>query len=319
MVMKKIICILLAAAFLFSAAACNSGTDTDVTTQTTTAVQEESTTLAQTEAQPVTDAQVTAEETAQPETTQPETQPLTEKETEATTAQPATEQPATTKAAQTTAAPATTEKQVVAPSAKADIVKLYNEATVAASQSKPGYSKSTETVISNLSMGALSKISVVRDAIGGFLGEGKSTATVKKGSFDGSSLVKSTLKESDVTSATCKLSADKKYYIVTINVKSETNPSKGNSALGRFTKDYKDVSEIKQGLSEVGASVGSTTLTTNGVTINAKISVDGNRFESLTHTIKMSAVMGDVKYSFAKVAKATAALSTTVKYTSFKY
>lgn len=316
--MKKFVCILMAAAFLFSAAACNSETDTDVTTQTTAAVQEESTTLPQTEAQPVTDAQVTEEETTQPETTQAETQPLTEKETEATTAQPTTEPPATTKAAQTTAAP-TTEKQVVAPSAKADIVKLYNEATIAASQSKPGYSKSTETVLSNLSMGALSKISVVRDAIGGFLGEGKSTATVKKGSFDGSSLVKSTLKESDVTSATCKLSADKKYYIVTINVKSETNPSKSNSALGRFTKDYKDVSEIKQGLSEVGASVGTTTLTTNGVTINAKISVDGNRFESLTHTIKMSAVMSNVKYSFAKVAKATASLSTTVKYTSFKY
>lgn len=244
-------------------------------------------------------------------TTKPATKPV------ATTAKPVA---TTAKPVATTAKPiATTAKPVVAPTSKADIVKLYNSAANTASSKKPGYSKTVDTSMSNINMGALSRINAVKDVVGDFLGEGKSSSTVSKGSFDGTSLVKSTLKADDVSGAKCTLSADKKYYIVEITVKNETNPLKKSSALGRFTKDYKDVDEIKAGMSDVGAKVDSITIKTSGVKITAKIAVDTNRFVSVSHSFKMSANLTNVRYTIAKVKTATADLSTTVSYSNFKY
>lgn len=324
---KKTAAVIAAASVVFSFAAC--GKDVPQPETTTAAMTTEEITTAP---QPETQA---ASETvaAQPETTT-ETETTQEPTTQTTTEKPTTTQKTTTtKKAATTKKVTTTKKKVtttkkkvtttkkavVAPSKKADIVKLYNTATANAASAKPGYKKSVNTVLSNLNMGALAKISAVRDAVGSFLGEGSTSSTVSKGSFDGKSLVKSSLKDSDVTAATCKLSSDKKYYELTITVKNETNPPKSGSALGRFTKDYKDVDEIKSGLSEVGASVGSLTVSTTEVTITAKINVSNNRLVSLTHNIKMGATLNNVKYSIAKVNKATANLETTVKYTDFKY
>lgn len=318
---KKTFAALTAAVMLMSFAACNNNKIAEETTTAATTVE------------PETVEATTLPSTAE-EATQTETQTEAETTTEASTATEApvtTEAPATTKKATTTKKavttqkatttkkPTTTEKKASAPSSKADIVALYNKAAAAAASSKPGYKKSTTTVLSNLDMGALAKISAVRETVGSFLGEGSTAATVSKGSFDGKSLVKSSLKESDVTSASCKLSSDGKYYELTITVKNETNPLKGSSALGRFTKDYKDVDEIKSGLSDVGASVDSLTVTTTKVTITAKINASNNRFVSLTHNIKMNAVLNNVKYSIAKVSKATASLETTVNYSDFKY
>ena len=322
---KKIIAVLSASAILFSLAACKNETPaeetttaavTDVTVETAvqsatteTVVTEEITTEVTTTEEPETEKETTTEA---PTTTQKATTTTTKKAT-------TTKKVTTTKKATTTKKPTTTKKKVTAPAKKADIVKLYNSATAAASSSKPGYSKSVNTVLSNLNMGALAKIGAVRGAVGDFLGEGSASSTVNKGSFDGKSLVKSTLKESDVTAATCTLSSDDKYYELTITVKNETNPLKSSSALGRFTKDYKDVDEIKAGLADVGASVDSITVNTTKVTVKAKIEVSSNRLVSLEHNIKMNAVMNNVKYSIAKVGKATAELETTAKYSNFKY
>lgn len=322
---KKIIAVLSASAILFSLAACKNETPaeetttaavTDVTVETAvqsatteTVVTEEITTEVTTTEEPETEKETTTEA---PTTTQKATTTTTKKAT-------TTKKVTTTKKATTTKKPTTTKKKVTAPAKKADIVKLYNSATAAASSSKPGYSKSVNTVLSNLNMGALAKIGAVRGAVGDFLGEGSASSTVNKGSFDGKSLVKSTLKESDVTAATCTLSSDGKYYELTITIKNETNPLKSSSALGRFTKDYKDVDEIKAGLADVGASVDSITVNTTKVTVKAKIEVSSNRLISLEHNIKMNAVMNNVKYSIARVGKATAELETTAKYSNFKY
>lgn len=262
----------------------------------------------------------TTKPAAKPETTTKKpaatTKPAAKPET--TTKKPVATKPATTKPATTKPKPTTT-KPIVAPSSKADIVKLYNTAANTAASKKPGYSKTVNTSISNINMGALSKIKAVKDVVGDFLGEGKSSSTVSKGSFNGTALVKSTLTASDVASATCKLSADKKYYIVEITVKNETNPLKSKSALGRFTKDYKDVDEIRSGINEAGAKVDGITIKTSAVKITAKIAVGTNRFESLSHSFKMSATLTNVKYSIAKVKSASANLSTTVSYSNFKY
>lgn len=327
---KKLLAVISAASILFSLAACTkndpeNNPSTSAVSSTQTKITKEYTTAAittteaaetSTQAETTTQAPSTTEPTTEETTTKPTT---TQKPT--TTIKPTTTKKATTtkKKTTTTKKSTTTKKKVTAPTQKADIVKLYNSAASAASSAKPGYKKSVNTVLSNLNMGALAKIGAVRDTVGNFMGEGSSSTTVSKGTFDGKSLVKSGLKDSDVTAATCKLSSDGKYYELTLTVKNETNPLKGSSALGRFTKDYKDVDEIKSGLSEAGASVESLTVSTTSVTITAKINASNNRFVSLKHSIKMSATLNNVKYSIAKVNKATADLETTVNYTDFKY
>ncbi len=321
-VLKRLAAILSAAAMLLSFAACNNNKAPDEvsTTAVTTAVQE--TTAAETQPETQVETEQSTTETEAPTTTEAPTAteaPTTTQAPTTTKKTTTTKKPTTTKKATTTKKPTTTKKKLVAPSTKAEIVALYNKAAATAASSKPGYKKSTNTALSNLDMGALAKISAVRETVGDFLGEGSTSATVSKGKFDGKSLVKSSLKESDVTAATCKLSSDGKYYELSITVKNETNPLKGSSALGRFTKDYKDVDEIKKGLTEAGAGIGSITVNTTKVTITAKINASNNRFVSLTHNIKMNAALTDVKYSIAKVKKATASLETTVKYSDFKY
>lgn len=322
-IFKRTAAFLSAALILFSFAACSDKTDNGETTTTTTTTQASSETTVQEASETESTAETTemteAQTTEAPTTTAPTTvAPTTQAPTTAKLVT-TTKAPTTTKKPTTTAKPTTTKKAVTAPTSKKDIVNLYNSAVANAAKAKPGYTKSKTTSLNNLKMGALANISVVRETVGNFLGEGSSTETVKKGSFDGKSLVKSSLKESDVTSATCKLSEDKKYYIVSITVKNEKNPLKGNSALGRFTNDYKDINEINSGLAEAGASVGSITINTTSVTINAKIGVENNRFASVTHNIKMSAVLKDIKYTFVKVSEATSDLETKVVYSDFKY
>lgn len=305
--MRRITAVLSVLLLVASLAACNGNKEPEITTTTVPSTTvEEVTTAPATEA--VTEESTTAEATTAEATTE-----------EITTTQPTTAEPTTTKKETTTAKPTTTKKAVTAPTGKSDIVKLYNDATAGAAKAKPGYKKSTVTTLSNVEMGALSKIEVVRGAVGDFLGEGSSSATVSNGKFDGKSLVNSSLKASDVKSATCKLSDDGKYYIVTITLVNETNPQKSGSALGKVTKDFKDVDEIKAGLADVGASVNSLTVNTTSVVINAKIRVDNNRFESLNHTIKMKATLKGVKYSIVRGVDASANMETKVSYSSFKY
>lgn len=308
--LKKITAVISALIMVASLVACGGNEEPETTTAAPSTTVEEVTTA------PATEAETTAEPTTE-STTEATTQPTT---TEPTTAKPTTTKAeTTTKKVTTTAKATTTKKAVTVPTSKADIVKLYNEATVAASNSKPGYQKSTVTTLSNVEMGALSKISAVRGAVGDFLGEGSSSETVSKGKFDGKSLVKSTLKTADVKSATCKLSDDGKYYVVKITLANETNPKKNGSALGKVTKDFKDVDEIKSGLADVGASVESMTVSTTSVVINAKIGVENKRFSSLDHTINMKANLNGVKYSIVRGVNASANMETKVSYSDFKY
>lgn len=305
--LKRIIAVLSAGVMIFSLAACNGNDEPTVSVTETKAAQESTTYIPEPEVtQPSTET-VTEESTTEALTTEPET--------EVVTAGATVTQVPKTEVNNTTTEPA----KASVPSSKADIVNLYNGAAVTASKYKPGYSKTVNTTLSDFEMGALSKFGFVRDAIGSFLGEGKTDSTVRKGDFDGNSLCLSTLKVSDVSSASCSLSSDGKYYIVKITVKNETNPLKGKSAIGRFTKDYKDANEIKAGLEEVGASIGGMNVKTSSVVIEAKISVENGRFASLKHSFKMNAEMTDVKYSVAKVKTAKAKLATTVTYSSFKY
>ncbi len=205
---------------------------------------------------------------------------------------------------------------VVVPTEKADIVALYNEATVKAS--KAAFKKTTVTELRNLEMGALGKIDLVRETVGDFLGEGTNTVNVAKGK-GASELVAGKLTAADVTAATCKLSADGKYYEVTLTVKNEKNPRKNSSALSRFTTDFKDNVEMKEGLLEAEAGVDTVDCTVTTAKIVAKIAVADNTVTALDYTISTDAYLTNVKYTIAKVKVVTGTIYTTVKYSGFSY
>ncbi len=300
--MKKalfsVLAVLLAAAMVVSFAACG-GNETP-----------ETTTVADVEAEATTAPDVADETTAaEADTTVAEGDTTAVDATEA-----ATDAEATTVAGETT----TAGEAAVAPTAKADIVALYNEASAKAVSAKPGYKKTVTTKLNDLKMGALAKIDLVRETVGDFLGEGTETATVAKGKAS-KEIVKSTLTAADVANATCKLSADGKYYEVTITVKNEKNPLKGKSALNRFTNDYKDINEMRAGLEEAGAAVETIDITVKTATIKAKIAVDTKAFSSVDYTISSDAYLTNVKYTIAKVKVVTGNIYTTVKYSGFAY
>ncbi len=230
-----------------------------------------------------------------------------------TVADATTDANATTVAGETTTAAGT-----AIPQGPAAIVALYNEATAKAVSAKPGYKKTVTTKLNDLKMGALAKIDLVRETVGDFLGEGTETATVAKGKAS-KEIVKSTLTAADVANATCKLSADGKYYEVTITVKNEKNPLKGKSALNRFTNDYKDINEMRAGLEDAGAAVETIDITVKTATIKAKIAVDTKAFSSVDYTISSDAYLTNVKYTIAKVKVVTGNIYTTVKYSGFAY
>ncbi len=324
---KRIFALLLCAVMVLAFAACGSKTEEETTTAADTTVE-----ALNTESSAETsDEADTTEETAAPEETS-ETEEITEvSSTEATTAETTatilatttkattTKKTTTTKKATTTKKVTTTAKKVTAPTSIADIVALYNDATTKASKSKPGYSKVKETSVKDLEMGALAKIKIVRTTVAEFLGEGSTNTTVKKGSFNGTDLKVSTLKASDVTKATCTPSSDGKYYDITITVKNETNTLKSSSALGKFTRDYKDADEIKAGLDEAGASLDSIVLSSSDVVIKARVTTDKNQFVSLSHSMKMPATLTNVKYTIAKVSVATATVVNNITFSNFKY
>ena len=305
--MKKalfsVLALILAAAMIVSFAACGGNDEPETTTNP------EETTVADVQA----DATV-EDDTTEAAPVEEDSSAADADETTAAEATTAADADATTAAGETTAADA----QVVVPEGNAAIVALYNEATAKAASAKPGYKKTVTTNLNNLQMGALAKIDLVRETVGDFLGEGTETVTVAKGKAS-NALVKSTLTAADVTNATCKLSADGKYYEVTITVKNEKNPLKGKSALNRFTNDYKDINEMRDGLVDAGAAVETIDITVKTATIKAKIAVDTKAFSSVDYTISSDAYLTNVKYSIAKVKVVTGNIYTTVKYSGFAY
>ena len=297
-VLMSVVALLVAAMMLVSFAACG-GNETPE--ETTVPVVEDDSTVAA-------DAPVEESSAAEAESTEAAS------EAESTEAVSEVEETEATEAESTEEA----TQAVVAPTSVADIVALYNEATAKVASAKPGYKKTVTTKLNDLQMGALAKIDLVRDTVGDFLGEGTETVSAAKGKAS-KDFVKSTLTAADVTAATCKLSADGKYYEVIITVKNEKNPIKGKSALNKFTNDYKDINEMRDGLVDAGAAVETIDITVKSATINAKIAVDTNAFSSVDYTIDSDAYLTNVKYTIAKVKVVTGNIYTTVKYSDFAY
>ena len=231
--MKKILAILLAAALLFSFAACGKE-DTTADTTTTTAAEDVETTVA--DAEEVTDADAEATTLADAEaTTAAGEEATTAAGEEATTAADAEATTAAGEEAATTAA-TTAAAAVKAPQTKAEILAVYNNAVNSAYNAKAGFDK--ERYADNEMLETKGALGAFKDLVYQFMGigeENKYTEKVEKGKWDSDLphhyLRKSTLTEADLTNATCKESGGK--YTIVLNVKGGT--SKGSEA-EKFTK-----------------------------------------------------------------------------------
>lgn len=218
--MKKILAILLAAALLFSFAACGKE-DTTAEDTTTAAAEDVETTVADAIEEETTIADAAEETTAA--------------DAEATTV--AGEEATTAANAETTAAAvATTAAAKKAPQTKAEILAAYNNAVNSAYNAKAGFDK--ERYADNANLDAKGALSALTDVVYTFMGIGEGneyTEKVEKGKWDSDLphhyLRKSTLTEADLTNATCKESGGK--YTIVLSVKGGT--SKGSKD-EKFTK-----------------------------------------------------------------------------------
>lgn len=231
--MKKILAILLAAALLFSFAACGKEDTTADDTTTTAAAEDVETTVADDVTAEAVDATVAdgTTATADESTTVADAEATTVAgEEEATTAADAE---ATTAANAATTA-ATTAAAKKAPQTKAEILAAYNNAVNSAYNAKAGFHK--ERSADNANLDAKGALSALTDVVYKFMGIGEEnlySEDVVKGNWDSDTakhyLRKSTLTEADLTNATCKENGGK--YTIVLSVK-------GGSSKGSEKEKY---------------------------------------------------------------------------------
>jgi predicted small lipoprotein YifL len=255
------------------------------------------------------------EPTTQPDATQADatTEPSVSEEDSTTVTETSSEDSTTTKTETSTEQPK--EPSVI--SGKSDIVNYFNDATAKAVSSKAGFKKIKTTTVNKLEMGNLAKFKIVRETIGKFLDEGTTTVNAAKGKDNSKELMKSVLKASDVKSAACTLSSDKKFYEIEMDLIEDPNPRKGSSPLGRVTKDFKTAKEISDGLVEGGASAKTVDEQIPRCEIEAKIDAYSGKLVSLTVSFDFNVQMTKVKYLFVTIDEGNGEASTLVKYTNF--
>lgn len=289
--MKKILALLLAAALLFSFAAC--GKEETKPEETTTAAEDvidhgDHTHLAE-------DATEAVEEdtTAAP----------VEGETEAAPVEGETEiAPEETTAVEESTVPA------AAPATADEIVKYYNDAVNKAYAARVGFSKERYTDNETLNAGFLLK--TFGDLIYSFMGigaENKYTMEVTKGQWEDDVphhyLRKSTLTTADITSATCTENNGKytiKFNVKPGNSKASKNESYNNSPIdkcgicvGDLDKSYFDHKTAPVIYAAVGQVVGSAVITESydNATIVAVIDAATGNLVSITVEYNINVVI----------------------------
>ncbi len=220
--MKKIIALLLAAALLFSFAACGKE---DTAEETTTAAAD--TTVAEDVTAEAEDATVAGSEVITPD------------ETTAAADE-------TTVAESTTAGETTLPAIAAAPATTAEIIAVYNNAVNSAYAAKAGFDK--ERMTDNEKLDASAVLSAFKSLVYQFMGVGadnKYTETVTKGKWDTDAkkhfLRKSTLTAADVTGATCTASGGGNQYQIVLNVK-------GGNSMGSEAKKFTNAPIDKCGI-----------------------------------------------------------------------
>lgn len=307
--MKKLLALLLAAAMLLSFAACGEKEPDPVTDESTTLADE---TL---------DANATEAPSA--DATEPvsgETEPAS---VESSTGEAASEE-------ESSAAEETSAAIAAAPTAKADIIAVYNNAVNSAYNAKAGFSKTRST--DNEKMDAGIALMAFKDLVYKFMGvgaENKYTETVTKGKWDTDTrryyIRKSTLSEADVTNATC--TEKNGQYTISLSVKGGSSKGSkdskftnapidkcgicvGNEDKGYY--DHKTGEVIYDALDDVYAGA-----TIDEKYSNAKVTavVDGATGKLVKLNVEFDI---DVAIDIS-IGKGTATATTHIAYFNFKY
>ncbi|MBR6314995.1 MAG: hypothetical protein IKR49_10235 [Clostridia bacterium] len=244
-----------------------------------------------------------------------------------------TEAVETTKEAETTVttteAPTTTEAAPKAPTDKAEILKLYNDATAKVAQKKVAFSKRRETKEGKYEAGVA--LNAFKSIVYKFMGIGAEnvyTKDVAKGDGDYNHYFQaSKLTTSDVSDATCTLGSDGSYSI-TINVKSGSSHIAGGSgetlnapldksgiSAGRDDKgywDHKTAQNVYDAIDDVASGAVIDESYSNAV-VKATVDKDGN--------LTKLDVSFDIKFDIEKVYGSTghATGTTIVNFSGFKW
>lgn len=321
--LTRLMAMTLAVLMAVSLAACKGG-DSETTTaapDTTAAEPVETTAAPETTEAPVTEAPATeAPATEPPATEAPATEaPVTEATTTATTTA------ATTTAATTEA----TTAAKTAPTNKAEILKIYNDATAKVASQKPAFTKRRETKEGVYEAGLALK--AFKGVVYEFMGIGAENVynkTVAKKDADYSHyFLKSSLTTSDITDATCKLTSDGGYEI-TVKLKNGNSYTAGGSgdkysasldksgiSVGKGDKgyyDHKTAQNVYSAISEVAKGAVVDEKYTNA-TVKMTIDKDGN-------LQKMDVTFG-LEFDISKVygTSGHATGTTTVNFKDFKW
>ncbi len=216
------------------------------------------------------------------------------------------------------------------PATTAEIVALYNDSVNKVVDKKAGYKKERTTTIVEMNGGALLKIQLVVDMVNDFLGVGTKEYENSKGKAE--YLMKASLKETDLKSATCEKIGEN--YTVTLSLKngssSATAKSKSDSSAlarsGLFTGDVADpnydylssgcVYASISGVKDV--SVKSIKATNSNINFVAVIDPEG-KLISLTAAYDWTVEMESIKYTIVSVKKADGKAHTAVELSDFKW
>lgn len=274
---------------------------------------------------------VPEEPTTEPTTKEDPTEPTSEDITEPATEEPTSEDITTEPTTEEPTEPPTEKPVDPTLFTKKEIISAYNDAVNKAVGEKAGYKKTRTSVLGTLE-GAekLMKVSLVKNAVDGFLGIGENTYTNKKGSAD--YLVGASLSGADVKSAKCeKLSGNVYRITMTLADGRSTAPSvNDNSPLIRtgifFGKDctnldydYKSAENIYTGINSTGeATVKSVVQDTSNTVVTADIDMESGRISALSVDWAWKAQLTDIKYTIIKVS-GTGNATTSVSYCDFEW
>lgn len=229
---------------------------------------------------------------------------------------------------------------------EAEVAELINKVTGEAVAQKVGYDWKRDCAVKDIDVGALTdplnnlipKISKnpkdnLNTVVGGFLGNGKKDATVKKGETldtmvvtkdDGSTenyyhgncytLKATALKAEDIKNL--KVTGNK----YTFDLPDSQNPDRaGNTALSRFTNDIVVREEVEKEIQGFTDMVSVPTLQANYKKIKVSVTIKDGKLVEITYSFAADAQL-DVKMKFPPLTvKGTGNLTTSAVYSNFKY
>lgn len=224
---------------------------------------------------------------------------------------------------------------------EAAVAELINKVTKEAVAQKVGYDWARNCVVKDIDVGKLtgplnsliggiSEGADVNSVVGGFLGNGNNSYTVKKGETldtlkvtkdDGSTepyyhgncytLKATTLKAEDIKNL--KISGNQ--YSFTLP--DCQNPDRsGNVALSRFTNDIVVLSEVEAELKKFTTAVSIPRLDARYKNIKCTVTIKDNKLVEMTYSFYADAEL-DIKLGFKITG--TGNLTTSAKYSNFKY